>query len=78
MWESEFNFRIDTDTVSKKILFQKEQKHPPEVFCKIGALRNFAKFTGKQLCQRLFFNKVADLYYATPPGDCFCEKNVTI
>ena len=26
-----------------------------------GVLRNFAKFTGKQLCQRLFFNKVAGL-----------------
>ena len=33
----------------------------PEVFCKIGALRNFAKLTGKHLCQRLFFNKVAGL-----------------
>ena len=26
-----------------------------------GVLRNFAKFTGKHLCQRLFFNQVADL-----------------
>ena len=26
-----------------------------------GVLRNFAKFTGKQLCQSLFFNKVAGL-----------------
>ena len=26
-----------------------------------GVLRNFAKFTGKHLCQRLFFNKVAGL-----------------
>ena len=32
----------------------------PEMFCKKGVLRNFAKFTGKHLCQRLFFNKVAD------------------
>ena len=29
----------------------------PEVFCKKGVLRNFAKFTGKQLCQSLFLNK---------------------
>ena len=28
---------------------------------KKGVLRNFAKFTGKHLCQSLFFNKVADL-----------------
>ena len=28
-------------------------------------LRNFAKFTGKHLCQSLFFNKVAGLRPAT-------------
>ena len=28
---------------------------------KKGVLRNFVKLTGKYLCQRLFFNKVADL-----------------
>ena len=30
-----------------------------------GVLRNFAKFTGKRLCQGLFFNKVAGLRPAT-------------
>ena len=33
----------------------------PEVFCKKGVLRNFAKFTGKHMCQNLFFIKVAGL-----------------
>ena len=28
------------------------------VFCKNVLLRNFTKFTGKRLCQNLFFNKV--------------------
>ena len=37
----------------------------PEVFNKKGVLRNFAKFTGKHLCQSLFFNKVAGLRPAT-------------
>ena len=37
----------------------------PEVFCKKGVLRNFAKFAGKHLCQSLFFNKVAGLKPAT-------------
>ena len=37
----------------------------PDVFYKKGALRNFAKFTGKHLCQSLFFNKVAGLRPAT-------------
>ena len=32
-----------------------------EVFCKKGVLRNVTKFTGKHLCQSLFFNKVAGL-----------------
>ena len=33
----------------------------PKVLCKNGILRKFAKFTGKHLCQSLFFNKVAGL-----------------
>ena len=37
----------------------------PEVFCKKGVLKSFAKFTEKRLCQSLFFNKVAGLRYAT-------------
>ena len=53
------------------------------MFCKKGALRNFAKFTGKYLCQSLVFDKVASLreiseidfyeiskntfFYRTPP-----------
>ena len=32
----------------------------PEVFCKKGVLTNFAKFTGKHLCQSLF-NKIPGL-----------------
>ena len=41
------------------------QKQPPEEFLKKGVLRNFAKFTGKHLCQSLFFNEVTGLR----PGD---------
>ena len=32
---------------------------------KKGVLKNFAKFTGKHLCQSLFLNKVAELRPAT-------------
>ena len=47
-----------------------------------GALRNFAKFTGKHVCQSLFFNKVAGLrqiskstfFYRTPPVAAFDGK----
>ena len=31
---------------------------------KKGFRRNFAKFTGKQLCQSLFYNKVAGLWHS--------------
>ena len=37
----------------------------PEMFYKKDVLRNFTKFTGKHLCQSLFFNKVAG------PRTCF-------
>ena len=36
------------------------QKQPLELLVRKGDLRNFTKFTGKHLCQGLFFNKVAD------------------
>ena len=39
----------------------RSRRSRPEVFCKKGVLRNFTKFTGKHLCQSLFFNKVAGL-----------------
>ena len=32
-----------------------------EMFCKTDVLKNFAKFTGKHLCQSLSFNKTAGL-----------------
>ena len=37
----------------------------PEVFCKKGVLRNFAKFTRKHLCQSLLFDKVTGLRLET-------------
>ena len=39
----------------------KIQKQHQRCSMKKGVLRNFAKFTRKQLCQNLFFNKVAGL-----------------
>ena len=37
----------------------------PEVFYKKGVLRNFAKFTGKRLCQSLFFAKFVRTAFLT-------------
>ena len=42
-------------------IHEKVRNSRPEVFYKKGVLRNFTKFTGKHLCQSLFFNKVAVL-----------------
>ena len=47
-----------TNTVEKS---SSKRSSLPEVFCTKGVLRNFAKFTGKHLCQSLIFNKVAGL-----------------
>ena len=37
----------------------KRRSSYPELFCKKGVLKNLAKFTGKQLCRSLLYNKVA-------------------
>ena len=46
---------------NQNMLIVNKQKQPPEVFFKKCILKNFAKFTGKHLCQSLSFNKVAGL-----------------
>ena len=51
---SNFKFKLTTPRSSR-----------PEGFCKKAILRNLTKFTGKHLCQSLFFNKVAGLRPAT-------------
>ena len=43
----------------------REKSSRSEVFSKKVVLRNFAKFTGKHLCQLLFFNKVVGMRPAT-------------
>ena len=62
------------------------QKQPLGVFyIKKGVLRNFAKLTGKHLCQSLYFSwpeacnfikkdTLAQVFYITPPGDWFCSS----
>ena len=46
----------------RKYLFRKNiQKQPQEVFYEKNVLENFAKFTGKHLCQSLCFDKVGGL-----------------
>ena len=48
---------VDSKISFQAIYIQVSRSSRPEVFCKKGFLRNFAKFTGKHLCQRLFINE---------------------
>ena len=48
---------VDSKISFQAIYIQVSRNSRPEVFCKKGFLRNFAKFTGKHLCQRLFINE---------------------
>ena len=55
-----FIYFVERLTLFLWLLFTPETSRP-EVFCEKGVLRNIAKFTGKHLCQGLYFNKVAGL-----------------
>ena len=56
-----------TNQLYLQLIYEENQSRSsrPEVFCKKGVLRKFAKFTGEHLCQGFFFNKVAGLTSAT-------------
>ena len=58
-----FTKKIQTSPPQTKLACFRNSR--PVVFCEKGVLRNFAKFTGKHLCQSLFFNKVTGLRPAT-------------
>ena len=60
IWRVEANFSpFQLLNMLRLIIIYRSSR--PEVLCKKGVLRNFTKFTGKHLCQNLFFNKVAGL-----------------
>ena len=54
---------VDEEEITSMIVASMESENDrssrPEVFYKKGVLKNFAKLTGKYLCQSLFFNKAA-------------------
>ena len=52
-------------TVNSFACFVISRSSHPEVFCKKGLLKNFTKFTAKDLRQSLFLNKVTGLRPAT-------------
>ena len=62
-WANKYWFNKSTPKfVNKKnVSANTGRRSRPEVFCRKGVLRNFAKFTEKYLRQSLFFNNVAGL-----------------
>ena len=50
------------------------QKQPPGFFYENAVFRNFTKFTGKHLCETLFFNKSAGLTPATSLKRRLCHR----
>ena len=58
----------------RRIIGNNRYRNRIEVFCKKGVFRNFAKFTGKHVCQSLFFSKVAGTGTLAQVFSCeFCE-----
>ena len=62
---SEYKSSSKNTKYLRRVLRLSFQKQPLEVFCKKGVLRNFEKLIKRQLCQSLYFNKVAGLRRAT-------------
>ena len=58
-------------TLNFSLVILHAQKQPPVVLYKKGVLKNFAKLTGKHLCQTLFFNKVTTLFKKRLWHRCF-------
>ena len=56
---SKIKFRRNIHKYLRHMLLFFKRSSRPEMFCKKDVLRNFGKFTGKHLCQNLFFNKGA-------------------
>ena len=64
-----------TNKITTKYCFTTARSSHPGVFCRKGVLRNFAKFTGKHLCQSLFFNKKETLVQVFSCEFCEISKN---
>ena len=63
--ESKTVFIIEILVKEEVVIWTKIRSSHQRCSMKKGVLRNFTKFTGKYLCQGLFFNKVAGLRPAT-------------
>ena len=53
--------KLNKIELSEEFMVMRKEEQSPEVFCKKDVFRKFPKFTGKHLCQRIFFNKVTGI-----------------
>ena len=65
IWNNTLWYILANPVRSREVFMKFSRSSRPELFCEKDVLRNFEKFTGKHLCRRLFFNKVAGLGPAT-------------
>ena len=79
---------MDSSILTSALNFKSFRSSRPGVFCKRGILRNFAKFTGKRLCQRLkkkshwhrcfpliFAKFLRTQFFQNTSGGCFWSVN---
>ena len=80
---------MDASILTSALNFKSFRSSRPGVFCKRGILKNFAKFTGKRLCQRLkkkkshwhrcfpliFAKFLRTQFFQNTSGGCFWSVN---
>ena len=71
-WKDKFELKLEDINLTTALITSEQnlkmwkiQNSHTEVSCKKGVLKSFLKVTEKQLCQSLFFNKVAGFRPAT-------------
>ena len=57
--------KVIKSVVERSLKINQYRSSRPEVFCKKVVLRNFAEFTRKHLCQRLFLIKLQEHLFFT-------------
>ena len=64
---------VTAEVIAQNLLSKETRRvaylEPSGVFCKKDVLKDFAKFTRKDLCRILSFNERADLRHRCSPGN---------
>ena len=74
-FKSDLKKKLQNPYRTLKMLFRDSR---PEMSYEKGVLKNFVKFTGKHLCESLFFDKVTGLRFATLLKTRLCLRRSTV